>query len=299
MTTISNESMNIFAMSETFHNSENAVTFLRTHGLLRKEQLCCGQASSQVKAKTSDGYEFRCKVCRKTYGARLGSIFQNSKLRINVLLCALYFFAMKVPICTLNLMCAEAVSRQSLCQWYSFLREICSHKLLDMNIRLGGIGHIVQMDECCIGCKRKYNRGAFRGMHCWVFGMICLNSNQCVLQIVRRRNRMTLQPIIKRYVPLGTTIYTDEAKVYSNLTQLGYDHHSVCHKRNYVSPTGVHTNNIESFWSSLKTHLRTMRGVNKINLPVHLNEYWYRWQVKHKGNFFKVLVSDISDCYAL
>ena len=299
MRTTSIEAMSIFDVAHGFHDKEAAINFFVDKGLLAKEKQYCGHLASVVKAKSSDGYEFRCKVCRKSYGSRLGSIFTNSKLKINVLLCALYFFSMKVPICTLNIVTQLLVSRQSLCQWYAYLREICSHKLLDSNIRLGGLGKIVEMDECCIGRKRKYNRGRFIGKHCWVFGIICLETKQCVLQIVRRRNRLTLQPIIKRYVKLGTTIHTDEAKVYNNLTALGYNHKTVCHKENYVSATGVHTNNIESFWSCLKTHLRTMRGVSRKNLPIHLDEYWYRWQVKNKGNFFNVLIKDIKDCYPL
>ena len=48
------------------------------------------------------------------------------------------------------------------------LQEKLSQRLSDLKI--GGHGHIVQLDECCFG-KRKYNVGR-NGNQTWVFGGI-------------------------------------------------------------------------------------------------------------------------------
>ena len=60
---------------------------------------------------------------------------------------------------------------------------------------------------------------------------------------------------------------------------------------------GTHTNNIENFWSHLKSHLRTMHGVYTELLLSYLDEYMYRWNRKFEGPLFELFLQDISDLY--
>ena len=47
-------------------------------------------------------------------------------------------------------------------------------------------------------------------------------------------------------------------KVYE---ELGFDHETVNHSKNYVNPlTGVHTQAIESYWNKHKAIFKQMRG---------------------------------------
>eukprot|EP00794_Sanderia_malayensis_P010171 gene10171-11210_t len=52
-------------------------------------------------------------------------------------------------------------TKPRLVDWFNYTREECTHKLLTLNIRLGGPGRIVEIDESVM-IKRKYNRGARR-----------------------------------------------------------------------------------------------------------------------------------------
>ena len=59
-------------------------------------------------------------------------------------------------------------------------------------------GSIIEIDESLFGKKRKYNRGRVHNM-IWVFGAVERGTRNAVLQIVSKRDRATLLPIIKKY----------------------------------------------------------------------------------------------------
>lgn len=60
------------------------------------------------------------------------------------------------------------ISENSVTDWANLFREICSWKLLQQPIMLGGPNQIVQIDESVIA-KRKYNVGRLL-LTQWVFG---------------------------------------------------------------------------------------------------------------------------------
>ena len=101
-----------------------------------------------------------------------------------------------------------------------------------------------------------------------------------------------LFPIITHHITQRTEIHSDEASVYFTLNQSGYLHKTVKHAEFYMNPTdGTHTNNIEDFWYHLKTKFREMHGVRNENLPLHLNEFIYRWNTKDCDIFDHLLLA--------
>lgn len=188
------------------------------------------------------------------------------------------------------------ITKKSVIQWFVYLRDVCTKALLGSNTVFGGVGRIVEIDECCIGRKRKFNRGYFRGSgNKWIFGILDLTTKKCHVQYVQDRTRGTLYQIIRQFVIQGTTIHSDEAQVYATLNQEGFVHRTVCHQENYVNPLdGTTTNHIENFWSHLKNYVNKLYDISADNLPVHLDEYMYRWNTKFNGPFFDILLADIA-----
>ena len=209
-----------------------------------------------------------------------------------------YLFCMKIPVkLCVNLLIGE-VSHVSVKQWYNFLREVMSTHLLRNPIQLGGDGCIVELDESALGRKRKYNRGYVRGSGIkWIFGMVDIQTGKCHIELVPDRSRVTLYPIIRRHIIRRTTIHSDEAAVYFTLQNEGYIHKTVKHKEYYVNPDdGTHTNNIENFWTHVKNQIKLMHGVKIEQLPIHLDEFIYRWNNKNTNIFDQILV-DIAHQY--
>ena len=60
------------------------------------------------------------------------------------------------------------ISNKTIVDWYNFCREVCETILESDSKQIGGVGHIVEIDESKFG-KRKYHRGK-RVDGVWVFG---------------------------------------------------------------------------------------------------------------------------------
>ena len=73
-------------------------------------------------------------------------------------------------------------------------------------------------------------------------------------QFLERREAGTLLPLIQRYILPGTEVHTDDWAAYRRVNALPSvaAHQVVVHGRHFVDPrTGVHTQKVESSWSSL------------------------------------------------
>ena len=122
--------------------------------------------------------------------------------------------------------------------------------------------------------------------------------NAIVAQIVERRTAKVLWPIITSHVAQGSLIKSDEAQVYKKAVNLGFCHETCCHKKEFVSPTGIHTNTIENVWSNLKAKMKQVRGSQGDNMiSLRLDEYLYRYNRKLEGDFFELFVADIRNFY--
>ncbi|KAG0439534.1 hypothetical protein DMUE_2368, partial [Dictyocoela muelleri] len=92
------------------------------------------------------------------------------------------------------------------------------------------------------------------------------------VEVVPNRRRETLLPIIERICRPGTIIWSDEWRSYNNLS-LNFHHETVNHSINFINPdNGANTQTIESLWNKLKTRLKSIMGVVKLDIQDYLNE---------------------------
>lgn len=140
----------------------------------------------------------------------------------------------------------------------------------------------------------QYNRGrmgpAWRRNKKWVFGILEVShtTRRPILKVVRRRSTDQLLPIIKRHVKRGSSIVTDDWRAYKRaLSEEGYDHHTVCHKRHFVDPgSRCHTQNLERAWQTFKCDVwrhigNRTTGLLKEHLRVIEWEYWLGRSHRH------------------
>ena len=104
-----------------------------------------------------------------------------------------------------------------------------------------------------------------------------LPKHHSYMQIVPR-DAATLLPIIQQHVVNGTTVWSDEWAAYNNVATLPnvVNHDTVNHSVEFVAPSGVHTQNIESYWDRVKIKLKRMRGCHEHQLASYLDEFMYR-----------------------
>ena len=102
------------------------------------------------------------------------------------------------------------------------------------------------------------------------------------MEIVQSRDRATLHSIIQQHTLPNTVVHTDEWAAYGRMTSLPNitSHEVVNHSLHFVDPvTGVHTNNVESYWNRVKRKLKHMKGCHRHQLPSYLDEFMWmeRW----------------------
>ena len=88
---------------------------------------------------------------------------------------------------------------------------------------------------------------------------------------------VTLIPIIKRHVAVGSIIMSDEWRAYTSLPQHGYHHQKVNHSSHFVDHiTGASTQLIERQWKKIKLQLlKQGPGVALSTIRSHLSRYWW------------------------
>ena len=145
--------------------------FLVNRGLLAARRRCsCGNQMVLRDDKSDDGYHWECPVnqCRKRRSIRAGSFFEDSKIPLSHWLYIIFLWSIdesnkKVSLLTGLSLCTVITALQR-------LRDICSLKILRGNLKLGGRGQTIEIDESMFGHKRKYNCGRV-GQGTLVFGM--------------------------------------------------------------------------------------------------------------------------------
>lgn len=125
-----------------------------------------------------------------------------------------------------------------------------------------------------------------------MFGMVDTSVTPAlgVVRAVPDRSAATLLPIIQQNVAPGTIVWSDEWAAYSNVSSLPNvsQHDTVNHSIEFVNPTtGVHTQNVESYWNRQKTKLKRMKGVVFDEISSYLDEFMWRerWGKTSRASF--------------
>ena len=189
-------------------------------------------------------------------------------------------------------------SESTVVDWKNFVRDICSEYFLQHPIAIGGVGHIVEIDESA-WAKRKYNRGRIVSNQ-WVFGGIDRDTRECFAVLVDHRDAPTLLPIINEFILPGTTIYSDQWAAYNNIANdthpQKYTHQTVNHSVNFVdSNTQIHTQNIENLWMCMKMKKKSQMGQHVSLLGTHLVEFM--WRRRFAKRPFEYLIRSIQEKY--
>lgn len=180
-------------------------------------------------------------------------------------------------------------------EWYKQLRMVCKQALEDDPIDLGeNSSSIVEIDESLFGKKRKYHRGTGH-QDTWVFGMVEKGTRKVVMEVVQKRDRSTLMPIITQNVKQGTTVHSDCWRAYSSLQDEGYEHKTVNHSVQFKDENGTCTNEIEGIWSLAKLKIKEKKGIRHEHIPSLLNEFCYRYRYGNSnGDVFYKLINDVA-----
>ncbi len=149
--------------------------------------------------------------------------------------------------------------------------------------------------------KGKRGRGTAADDKPPVLGMIQRNGS-VIIRMLDNVQRVTIEPIIRKFVKAGSIVYTDEYNIYNWLSST-YVHNTVNHgKGEYARDDDgdgkheVHVNTMEGFWSLLRPWLRPHRGISQERLPYYLGFFEYLHNIRKRGQvalsaLFRLLVA--------
>ncbi|HVQ44591.1 MAG TPA: IS1595 family transposase [Candidatus Saccharimonadia bacterium] len=269
------ETLNLIAFYNRFPNEDACHAYLaesRWHG----EPICPHCGCLDVYTLKSRRI-FKCTACMKQFSARIGTIFEESRLPLQKWFLAIYLLTShKKGVSSIQMSKHLGITQKS--AW--FLLQRIRHAVLDGSDRL--LNGIVEVDETYIGGHQKgvgMNASNKSTNKTPVMGLV-ERKGHIKTHIVTKGSAPYLLPHIIKDIDPRATVMTDQLKAYHALTAMGYPHYSVNHTKEYVVGT-VHTNTIEGYWSHLKSGIDAIYiGVSRKHMAKYAGEFGYRYNTR-------------------
>ncbi len=243
----------------------------------------------------SDGIRFKCGSCRQQFTAKVGTIFEGSKIPMKKWFTAIYLVTShKKGISSHQLARDIKVTQKT--GWFMLHRIRFALGQGSFDMPLGGEGVIVESDTTITGGKvknmsnkkRKEIREGFRG----------INDNKAsVAGYIERSGTIKFDVIapnesekelLTKHVDTTSVLMTDSATTYTTVGKEFAHHGIVDHsKSEYVRDNVYHTNTIEGAFSLFdRMIIGIYHSVSVKHLQAYCNESAYRYNTRkmNEGN---------------
>ncbi len=237
----------------------------------------CAAETKFYKLKTHKIY--KCKHCGFELYPLANTIFHKSETPLTKWFYAIYLFSVGK-----NGVSAKEIERH-LGVTYKCAWRMCKQIRLMMQENGGMLSGIIEADETYIGGKAKLdvkfaNKTAVVGIVEKQKGL-----GKVKAFATKQADATVTLPFIRSNVEPGSTLHTDDSRIYSRVKR-DFTHEFVNHSKYEYVKAGVHTNTIEGFWGQLKRSLDgTYHCVSPKYLQLYVNEFVYRYNHRHVAAF--------------
>jgi len=264
--------------SKHFHDEDEAFAYVEAR-VWPEGPVCphCGgvERISKMQGKSTRKGLYKCYQCRKPFTVRMGTIFESSKVALNVWLQAMYLIAgSKKGISSHQL--ARTLGLTVKTAWF------LSHRVREA-MREGGLDHFgqdggaVEVDETYIGRKAgvPLPKGGWKHKMT-VLGLIDRNTGRS--RFFHVDGGKEIQGIVLENLSREARLMTDEHIMYKRIGREFADHQAVHHYNKEYVRGDVTTNTIEGAFSIFK---RGMRGVYQHCAEKHLHRYLAEFEFRY------------------
>jgi len=266
-----------------FSNPDNCIDYLAVRRW-PKGVVCpnCGSDSVSFNAKRRT-WKCASHHPKREFSVKVGTIFEDSPISLDKWLTATWMLTnCKNGVSSYEIARDVRVTQKS--AWFMLQRIRLAMQDDFFGSKLGANGGEVEVDETYIGGKarnmhmsKRQRRitGVLTDDKTTVMGFL-ERGGKVRTAIVENRHRDTVQPMVKKHVQMGASLYTDDLGGYQGL-HTEYEHQVINHAEKYVDGR-VHTNSLENFWSLLKRGISgTYVAVEPFHLFRYLDEQMFRF----------------------
>lgn len=230
----------------------------------------------------------KCKDCREQFTVTVGTVFERSKIKLNVWLQAVFLLcSSKKGMSAHQLHRTLGVTYKT--AWFMAHRIREAFRDAAPGI-MGGGGGTVEVDETYVGKAKGGRLRRFRdGPKAQGTGGVHLRK---VVSLVDRKgatrsfhianiDAKNLKPILMQHIAKEATVYTDNAGHYQRmgLADRFAKHETTNHSQGeYARPGGIHSNTVEAYFGLLKCGIYgTYHHVSEAHLQRYINEFDFRF----------------------
>lgn len=240
-------------------------------------QHVCRKCTREAKFfRIASEHAFSCQWCGDHVHPKVGTLFQNTHLSLQLWFYAIYLFTN-----SRHGVSAKELERQLGIPYKTAWRM--GHQIRNHMAKVDGqdpLSGTVEVDETLVGGVHKGGkRGRGAEGKTVIFGMM-EKDGDVMTHVVPNVRRKTLYPLIEAGVEKGSTIHSDELKTYATLSKEGYGHETVNHGAGEYVRDNVHVNGLEGYWSQLK---RSIRSTHTFVSPKHLSSYAGEFEYRYNS----------------
>jgi transposase-like protein len=242
---------------------------------------------------------WKCYQCRKQFTVKVGTVFEDSHVPMNLLLQAMYLLcSSKKGISSNQLSRTLGVTLKT--AWFMSHRIREAMRVVGMS-PMGGDGEVVEADETYFGemeeASRRQRKTTGRPFSANAGGP---KHKRAIISLVERggevrsfhvpnANMGEVVGIVRENIAKESRLHTDESRLYSAVGKEFAAHETVKHSQYEYARGDVTTNTVEGYFSIFK---RGMTGVYQHCSEKHLHRYLAEFDFRY-SNRVRLGVDDV------
>ena len=273
------EGISLVELMEMFPTEQDATAWFES--LIWPAERGCGHCGSTKtrEVPNKQPMPYWCTDCRSYFSVRTGTVLSHSKVPLRKWAIAIYLEVTSLKgVSSMKLHRDLKIGQKA--AWFML------HRIRESWAAppVGKLEGPAEVDETFVGGleknKHESQRSRARGgvpEKAPIVGVKDRETGEVRVKAVKSTDGETLRGFVREHVKPGAQVYSDGHGAYQSL-EGEYKHSAVQHSVGTYVIEQIHTNGVESFWSTLK---RAHKGVYHKLSPKHLNRYAQRFAGTH------------------